>query len=122
MMESYNYTALYEKEQGIYFHFKRYVIYYLLPLFLIIFVILNAILLIAYQEWKSSTKQNKRIFKLFFGLVFSKNNSYMESKVMKELFRLSSERIHIEMLQVQYKNRLCFINPNIYSLKKLFQS
>ena len=59
--ENNKYSFLYEKEEGIYYHFKRYVIQNLFPLYLILFIILNSILLIAYQQWQDSIIKSKKL-------------------------------------------------------------
>jgi len=53
-METNNYSVLYQKNEGIYFYFKRYVLHNILPFFLIIFIILNSILLFAFLQWQDS--------------------------------------------------------------------
>lgn len=50
------YSYLYEQKEGIYFHFKRYVYFNILPFFISIFLILNAILLISFGQWSDSNK------------------------------------------------------------------
>jgi len=53
-MENNNYSVLYEKKEGIFFHFKQYVLRTVFPFFLMIFIVLNSILLIANQQWTYS--------------------------------------------------------------------
>lgn len=60
-MEEKNYGVLYQKKEGIFCYFKQYVLKNIFPFFILIFIVLNSILLIANQQWTDSN-----IFHPFF--------------------------------------------------------
>ena len=100
-MEEKNYVVLYKKREGSFCYFKQYVLKNIFPFFILIFIVLNSILLIANQQWTDSNTFHKFFFLILISpLDFSKNTSSLESAYFKELFRLSSERVHTQLHQV----------------------